>query len=203
MLSIAARLLLLPVTWRARLAWLARRTRFAGAPALLLTLAAIGSAFAGRLRRTLTARLVAFLVAAGTARTPAALTAFRAFAALGTLARHSLQFGFGDFGSRPLEPPENLADDGSFRLSHRGGGRRLRRVIDDRRRLRWRNAFDGGFRTRSDRLLMLQRCMRLAMEDLSLVPLAERDLIYGVREDLMWEVRADGRLLARDLRRLP
>lgn len=27
--------------------------------------------------------------------------------------------------------------------------------------------------------------------------------LYGVREDLLWEVRADGRILARDLRLLP
>jgi peptide/nickel transport system substrate-binding protein len=50
---------------------------------------------------------------------------------------------------------------------------------------------------------LLQRCMRIAMEDLSLVPVVERYLIYGVREDLIWEARADGRILARDLRRLP
>jgi peptide/nickel transport system substrate-binding protein len=50
---------------------------------------------------------------------------------------------------------------------------------------------------------LLQRCMAIAMDDLSLVPVVERYLIHGVREDVMWEERADGRILARDLRRLP
>jgi peptide/nickel transport system substrate-binding protein len=55
----------------------------------------------------------------------------------------------------------------------------------------------------ASRLRLLQKSMRIAMQDLSLVPLMERYLVYGVREDLMSEVRADGRILARDLRRLP
>jgi peptide/nickel transport system substrate-binding protein len=55
----------------------------------------------------------------------------------------------------------------------------------------------------STRQRLLQRCMGIAMQDLSLVPVVERYLIYGVREDVMWEPRADGRILARDLRRLP
>ena len=50
---------------------------------------------------------------------------------------------------------------------------------------------------------VLQDCMGIAMRDLSLVPLVERYLIYGAREDLIWESRADGRIQARDLRRLP
>jgi peptide/nickel transport system substrate-binding protein len=57
--------------------------------------------------------------------------------------------------------------------------------------------------TPNERLTVLQHCMRLAMEDLPLVPLAETYLIYGLRDDLTWTVRADGRLLARDLHRLP
>jgi peptide/nickel transport system substrate-binding protein len=50
---------------------------------------------------------------------------------------------------------------------------------------------------------LLQQCMGIAMKDLSLIPLVERYLIYGVREELIVEPRADGRILARDLRRLP
>ncbi|HSD27316.1 MAG TPA: hypothetical protein VLL75_08425, partial [Vicinamibacteria bacterium] len=50
---------------------------------------------------------------------------------------------------------------------------------------------------------LLQKCMWVAMQDLSLVPVVERYLVVGAREDLIWETRADGRVLARDLRRLP
>jgi peptide/nickel transport system substrate-binding protein len=54
-----------------------------------------------------------------------------------------------------------------------------------------------------ERRLLLGSCLRLAAEDLPLVPLFERDFIWGVREGVIFQPRADGRVLAWDLRRLP
>ncbi len=49
----------------------------------------------------------------------------------------------------------------------------------------------------------LQRAVRLAMEELPLVPVQIPDDVYGAREGVEWEVRADGRVLASDVRRQP
>ena len=54
-----------------------------------------------------------------------------------------------------------------------------------------------------ERRRILQSCMRLVMQDLPLVPVFERNLIWGVRPEVTFEPRADGRVLLRDLRREP
>jgi peptide/nickel transport system substrate-binding protein len=51
------------------------------------------------------------------------------------------------------------------------------------------------------RRAMLYRCMRLALEDLPLIPLYEGSLLWGVREGVRWEPRADGRVLAAEISR--
>ncbi len=48
---------------------------------------------------------------------------------------------------------------------------------------------------------LLQAAMRLAMEDLPLLPLWNRPLVYGVRDGIAWTPRQDGRPYARDIRR--
>jgi len=54
-----------------------------------------------------------------------------------------------------------------------------------------------------DRRATLQRCMRLAMEDLPVVPLVLPDDVYAVREGVLWSPRPDGRVLAYDVGRSP
>lgn len=48
----------------------------------------------------------------------------------------------------------------------------------------------------------LQAAMRLVMEELPLIPVLIPDDVYGAREGVTWKVRADGRVLARDVSRL-
>ncbi len=52
-----------------------------------------------------------------------------------------------------------------------------------------------------ERRRLLQDCMRLTMRDLPLVPVFERNLIWGVGRGIAFEPRADGRVLLRDIRR--
>lgn len=59
-----------------------------------------------------------------------------------------------------------------------------------------------GTRQLGDRRRMLQQCMRLATTDLPMIPLFERDWTFALREEVRWEPRADGRLLAYDLHRV-
>jgi peptide/nickel transport system substrate-binding protein len=49
----------------------------------------------------------------------------------------------------------------------------------------------------------LHRCMRIAVEDLPLIPLYERNLVWGLRDGVAWEPRADGRVLAAEVSRSP
>jgi peptide/nickel transport system substrate-binding protein len=49
----------------------------------------------------------------------------------------------------------------------------------------------------------LQRCLRLAMEDLPLIPLVVPEDIYGVRDGVEWQPRLDGRVLGAEVRRRP
>jgi peptide/nickel transport system substrate-binding protein len=55
----------------------------------------------------------------------------------------------------------------------------------------------------AERRATLQQCMRLALDDLPLVPLVTPDDIYGVREGIEWRPRLDGRVLGAEVRRLP
>lgn len=50
------------------------------------------------------------------------------------------------------------------------------------------------------RLALLQRCMRLAMDDLPFIPLIEQHRAYAHRKGLRWQLRHDGRVLAGELR---
>jgi peptide/nickel transport system substrate-binding protein len=52
-----------------------------------------------------------------------------------------------------------------------------------------------------ERRRLLQDCMRLTMRDLPLVPVFERNLLWGLGPGVMFEPRADGRVLLRDIRR--
>jgi peptide/nickel transport system substrate-binding protein len=47
----------------------------------------------------------------------------------------------------------------------------------------------------------LERCMHLLMEDLAFIPLYVPFTVWGVRDDVVWEPRRDGFLLAREIRR--
>lgn len=47
----------------------------------------------------------------------------------------------------------------------------------------------------------LQQCLRLAMEDLPLVPLLVPEDVYGVRDEVEWQPRLDGRVLGAEVRR--
>jgi peptide/nickel transport system substrate-binding protein len=51
------------------------------------------------------------------------------------------------------------------------------------------------------RRAVLHRCMRLAVDDLPLVPLYEGSLMWGLRDGVAWEPRADGRILAQEIAR--
>jgi peptide/nickel transport system substrate-binding protein len=52
-----------------------------------------------------------------------------------------------------------------------------------------------------DRQALLQRCARLALQDLPLIPLYVADDIYGVRPGVDLQLRLDGRVFARNVRR--
>lgn len=54
--------------------------------------------------------------------------------------------------------------------------------------------------TRVSQQAALQACMRKTMAELPMIPLVERNAVYGVREDVTFEARADGRLYLRALR---
>lgn len=47
---------------------------------------------------------------------------------------------------------------------------------------------------------ILQRAMRLVMEDLPIIPLYLREDCYGMRRDLDWRPRADGLILAKEIK---
>jgi peptide/nickel transport system substrate-binding protein len=66
----------------------------------------------------------------------------------------------------------------------------LDRLIDDADR-----EFDA-----ARRQAVLQRAMTLLMEDLPVVPLYLRDDCYGIRRGLAWQPRADGLVLAKEIR---
>ncbi len=51
------------------------------------------------------------------------------------------------------------------------------------------------------RRLQLERCMRALMDDLSFIPLYSPSIVFGVRDDLAWEPRRDGLILADTIRR--
>ena len=53
-----------------------------------------------------------------------------------------------------------------------------------------------------NRLGPLQRCLRIALDDLPLVPIASPEDIYGVREGIDWRPRLDGRVLGAEVRRV-
>jgi peptide/nickel transport system substrate-binding protein len=59
-----------------------------------------------------------------------------------------------------------------------------------------------GTRQPGERRRLLQECMRLSTTDLPMIPLFERDWTFAFREEVRWEPRADGRLLASDLHRV-
>jgi peptide/nickel transport system substrate-binding protein len=54
----------------------------------------------------------------------------------------------------------------------------------------------------AQRRSLLQAAVRLAMEELPLVPLWERPLVYGVRDGTTWTPRRDGRPYGRDMQRV-
>jgi peptide/nickel transport system substrate-binding protein len=53
----------------------------------------------------------------------------------------------------------------------------------------------------AERRATLQHCLRLALDDLPLVPLVSPEDIYGVRDGIEWRPRLDGRVLAAEVRR--
>jgi peptide/nickel transport system substrate-binding protein len=55
----------------------------------------------------------------------------------------------------------------------------------------------------SQRQEILKSCMRLAMQDLPFVPILVRNDVYGLRAELLWEPRLDGRVLAYEVTRRP
>src|SRR4029450_11347228 len=54
---------------------------------------------------------------------------------------------------------------------------------------------------KADRRATLQKCLRLAGEDLPVVPLVVPDDAYGGREGITWRPRLDGRVLAVEVHR--
>jgi peptide/nickel transport system substrate-binding protein len=56
---------------------------------------------------------------------------------------------------------------------------------------------------RAERRATLQRCLRLALDELPLVPLVVPEDVYGVREGIEWRPRLDGRVLGVEVRRVP
>jgi peptide/nickel transport system substrate-binding protein len=55
----------------------------------------------------------------------------------------------------------------------------------------------------AERRATLQHCLRIALDDLPLVPLVSPEDIYGVREGIEWRPRLDGRVLGVEVRRAP
>ena len=53
------------------------------------------------------------------------------------------------------------------------------------------------------RRAQLQRCMRVLMDDLTFIPLYSQSVVFGVRDDLEWQPRRDGLILAETIRRRP
>jgi ABC-type transport system substrate-binding protein len=53
----------------------------------------------------------------------------------------------------------------------------------------------------AERRATLQHCLRIALDDLPLVPLVSPEDIYGVREGIEWRPRLDGRVLGAEVRR--
>jgi len=51
------------------------------------------------------------------------------------------------------------------------------------------------------RRAQLERCMRVLMDDLSFIPLYSPAIVFGVRDDLEWQPRRDGLILADTIRR--
>lgn len=51
------------------------------------------------------------------------------------------------------------------------------------------------------RSALLRTAMRLSMQDLPVIPLWARPLVYGLRNDVEWQPRPDGRPDGRDMRR--
>ncbi len=51
------------------------------------------------------------------------------------------------------------------------------------------------------RRAQLERCMHLLMQDYALIPLYVPWNLFGVREDVVWQPRRDGYILAREIRR--
>lgn len=47
----------------------------------------------------------------------------------------------------------------------------------------------------------LERCMHMLMEDLNFIPLYVPYAVYGARDDVVWQPRRDGFILAREIRR--
>ena len=58
-------------------------------------------------------------------------------------------------------------------------------------------------RAMTERRATLQHCLRLALDDLPLVPLVSPEDIYGVREGIEWRPRLDGRVLGAEVHRAP
>lgn len=55
----------------------------------------------------------------------------------------------------------------------------------------------------AERRATLSQCLRLALDDLPLVPLIMPDDVYGVREGIEWRPRLDGRVLGAEVHRSP
>ena len=54
-----------------------------------------------------------------------------------------------------------------------------------------------------DRRRSLESCQRMLMNDLNFIPLYSPSVIFGVRKDIDWNLRRDGLILAKSIRRLP
>jgi peptide/nickel transport system substrate-binding protein len=53
------------------------------------------------------------------------------------------------------------------------------------------------------RRAQLQRCMRLLMDDLAFIPLYSPFVVFGARDNIEWQLRRDGLILANTIRRRP